>query len=1055
MNPKRLLRFSLLLLLAAAGTWFLVLQAGPGPETVSRDNAVGLLAPAGFSSNQLAEVINDEASANVSLPTTVNLADVEPGQYDPSNQYDRWMRGEIDLDQEASRFSDAEQAARLEEAMKLEPDANVNIASVSGRAPVSGVGFDSLDINDCCGGGANVPPDPELAVGPNHVIAVVNVAFEIYDKSGNSLVGPTTFASFMASDPNCDSGVFDPNAHYDEEADRYIIAIDGDGTHYCVAVSQTGNPTGSWNIYSFATNPANANFFDYPHAGVGDNALYMGGNMFNCGAINCSFVEARVWAFDKTAMYNGSAASFRTASLGNTVFTPQPLNLHGFNQGTWLNGNTHYFITATDPDNVQIFTWTNALSGTSPVQQTNLNLQTATGVTSSAPVSWPQAGGGGSIQGNDERPQDFEYRNGFGWTSQVVACNPGSGTVNCVRWAQINLSTFTVANAGVYGSNGDYRTFADLAVNACDGMAVGYTKGNSSIFPSIFVTGREAGDPAGTLQAETQLKAGEITYTAFDSAPRRWGDYTEMTIAPDGVTFWYLGEYSKITGNGSGRWGTYIGSFSFPSCTTGPTPTPGPTLTPSLTPAPTDTPSPTPAPDGLFCAAPFSIVDGGTATSSLTISDARSINDLNVLLDVAHTWVGDLTFTLTHQNTGTSVTFVDRPGVPASTYGCSGNDIDARLDDEAGTPVETTCGAGTPTINGNFSPNNALSAFDGESVNGTWVLTVTDSVTPDGGAVNQWCVEATLGGAAPTDTPVPPTNTPIPPTNTPIPPTATATGVPPTATNTPIPPTATNTPVPGSDTIIYVSSTSNGNAGGVAFADEDIIAYNMTTGSWSLYFDGSDVGLAGGSGLDINAFHLLPDGSILMSVVTGGTLTGVGTIDDSDIVRFVPTSLGSNTAGSFEWYFDGSDVGLTTSSEDIDAIGISPAGNLLISTTGGVTANGASAADEDLLEFSGTVGSANTSGTFSVYFDGSDVGLSTSSSEDVTGVFVNASNNDIYLNTVGNFSVTGASGTAEDIFTCAPSSLGSSTACSFSFFWDGSASGFAGENMDGLYIENP
>ena len=113
MNPKRLLRFSLLLLLAAAGTWFLVLQAGPGPETVSRDNAVGLLAPAGFSSNQLAEVINDEASANVSLPTTVNLADVEPGQYDPSNQYDRWMRGEIDLDQEASRFSDAEQAARL------------------------------------------------------------------------------------------------------------------------------------------------------------------------------------------------------------------------------------------------------------------------------------------------------------------------------------------------------------------------------------------------------------------------------------------------------------------------------------------------------------------------------------------------------------------------------------------------------------------------------------------------------------------------------------------------------------------------------------------------------------------------------------------------------------------------------------------------------------------------------------------------------------------------------------------------------------------------------
>ena len=46
------------------------------------------------------------------------------------------------------------------------------------------------------------------------------------------------------------------------------------------------------------------------------------------------------------------------------------------------------------------------------------------------------------------------------------------------------------------------------------------------------------------------------------TAPRRWGDYTEMTIDPDGETFWYLGEYSKNTGTTSGRWGTYIGSYS-------------------------------------------------------------------------------------------------------------------------------------------------------------------------------------------------------------------------------------------------------------------------------------------------------------------------------------------------------------------------------------------------------------------------------------------------------------------------------------------------------------
>jgi len=40
-----------------------------------------------------------------------------------------------------------------------------------------------------------------------------------------------------------------------------------------------------------------------------------------------------------------------------------------------------------------------------------------------------------------------------------------------------------------------------------------------------------------------------------------------MTIAPDGTTFWYLGEYSKNTGTTNGRWGNYIGSFSYPNCT--------------------------------------------------------------------------------------------------------------------------------------------------------------------------------------------------------------------------------------------------------------------------------------------------------------------------------------------------------------------------------------------------------------------------------------------------------------------------------------------------------
>jgi hypothetical protein len=279
-------------------------------------------------------------------------------------------------------------------------------------------------------------------------------------------------------------------------------------------------------------------------------------------------------------------------------------------------------------------------------------------------------------------------------------------------------------------------------------------------------------------------------------------------------------------------------------------------------------------------------------------------------------------------------------------------------------------------------------------------------------------------------------------TNTPTP---TQTIIPmPTSTNTPTP---TNTPLPVGSDVIYVSSTSNGNSGGVAYNDEDIVAHDTSTGAWSMYFDGSDVNVTG----DVDSFALMPDGSLLLSLDAAATVGSLGTVDDSDILRFIPTSTGATTAGTFAWYFDGSDVGLTTDAEDIDAIDFAPNGRLVISTLGSFGVTGASGNDEDLLVFSATSLGSITSGTWSLYFDGSDVSL-TASSEDVNGVWIDPANNQLYLTTTGAFSVTGVSGDGADIFVCTPSSLGPTTSCTFSMYWDGSAFGFAGEVADGIDI---
>jgi subtilisin family serine protease len=243
--------------------------------------------------------------------------------------------------------------------------------------------------------------------------------------------------------------------------------------------------------------------------------------------------------------------------------------------------------------------------------------------------------------------------------------------------------------------------------------------------------------------------------------------------------------------------------------------------------------------------------------------------------------------------------------------------------------------------------------------------------------------------------------------------------------------------------LVFTATTAIPGVGNVE--NEDIVAYDPVAGTWSLIFDGSDVGI---SGFAIDGMNVLAGGDILLSTTDAGSIPGLTggpsgtTVDDSDIIRFTPTSLGATTAGSFSFYFDGSDVGLTLSTEDIDAVGMTGDGRLLVSSTGAFGGTGASGQDEDLFVFNATSLGATTAGSFAMYFDGSDVGLSTTADEDVDAAGVTSSGT-ILLSTLGNFSVTGVSGADEDVFEFSPTSLGGTTAGTYSMFLDLSALGIA------------
>ena len=144
----------------------------------------------------------------------------------------------------------------------------------------------------------------------------------------------------------------------------------------------------------------------------------------------------------------------------------------------------------------------------------------------------------------------------------------------------------------------------------------------------------------------------------------------------------------------------------------------------------------------LICSEPvMSIPDGDPAGAHdiLSVSATGTITDLDVYLEATHSYVGDIIVELEHIETGATATLIDRPGYPASEYGCDGEDIETTLDDEAAGPVEDQC-AESPAIGETVIPHTPLSAFDGENLAGDWKLTVVDSEALDTGTLVKWCL---------------------------------------------------------------------------------------------------------------------------------------------------------------------------------------------------------------------------------------------------------------------------------------------------------------------------
>jgi hypothetical protein len=430
-----------------------------------------------------------------------------------------------------------------------------------------GTHFDGMSVYE----GGYIPSDNNIAVGPNHVVETVNAAVSVYTKGGTRLMGPTALRSMWTGlGGNCAANNGgDPIVQYDKAADRWMITQLGSLSNpysECIAVSQTNDPTGAYNLYSYAFG---SNLNDYPKFGVwptATNSAYLA--TYNLFANGASFAGPEICAYDRQAMLAGAAATALCyTGIGGASFLPADLD----GATPPVDGTPGYFLALNGSTSLRMYKLAPNFAAATATLTAMPNL-TVTSYSQSGSVPQP-----GTTMQLDSLSDRAMYRLAFRMfgdhETMVMAHSVVAGTSSGVRWYEIRSSavstnpTFSVFQQGTFAPDSNYRWMGSAAMDQSGDIAIGYSAGSSTLFPSVRYTGRTPGDAAGTMESEASIKEGAGSQTGYS----RWGDYSSMRIDPsDDCTFWYANEYLPVTS--SYGWYTHIGSFKFSGCGGAPAP---------------------------------------------------------------------------------------------------------------------------------------------------------------------------------------------------------------------------------------------------------------------------------------------------------------------------------------------------------------------------------------------------------------------------------------------------------------------------------------------------
>ena len=446
------------------------------------------------------------------------------------------------------------------------------------------------------------PPDMAIATDGRYVLNAVNNGISVYDNKGNQLLVPVSTNRFfgLQSALNRATGQFgpsmsDPRAYYDPDSKRWFVfewmtVNDAAGkplgaSYQFFAISQTQNPLGNWNVYSFDTTnsdlPGCPCIPDYQQIGFDKSGIFVTHNLFgnNTGA---GYVAATVYALSKPGLVKGTGSYLARFVLPED-FTVHPAVVPP--RGTFAGdeGGTHYFLegladiseTGTAKA-VRVF----ALSGTSSLVDTSAPpslLLSSIDVPTQAyeepfvaiqpdglrPYATTLVKPGKKLPpvplldtGSARFAANPMYAAGQLWGVVSTGVPSPAGGKSALAWFAFDVSggattlAAKVATQGVITAPGDTSlAFGTIAMPANGRGVIGFNIAGPGNYPSTgYATLTAAG--AGAVQI-TGIGAVPLDgFSGYNDPPRqniqgveRWGDYSAAGVVSSS-NLWVAGEYA-------------------------------------------------------------------------------------------------------------------------------------------------------------------------------------------------------------------------------------------------------------------------------------------------------------------------------------------------------------------------------------------------------------------------------------------------------------------------------------------------------------------------------